>query len=82
METSFNSYRYSNTVVSTEFCTWHDSCAVMACAKIVAIWWPATELQQGEVSIEFDLWVKKKQLVKQAPSYQIDLFHNIFSPSE
>ena len=23
--------------------------------KFVAIWWPATELQQGELSIEFEL---------------------------
>ena len=28
--------------------------------KLVAIWWPATELQQGEVSIEFELRAKNR----------------------
>ena len=26
--------------------------------KIVAIWWPTTELQHGEISVEFELWTK------------------------
>ena len=34
--------------------------------KFVAIWWPAMELQQGEISIEFELRTKKS-LVKRAP---------------
>ena len=44
---------HSNTVIVAKFCTWHDSTAVIACAKFVAIWWPTTELQQGQASIEF-----------------------------
>ena len=31
--TSFHSDLKSNTVIATTFCTWHDSCAVVACAK-------------------------------------------------
>ena len=30
----FHSHLDSNTVIATKFCTWHDSCAVVACAKI------------------------------------------------
>ena len=26
--------------------------------NFVAIWWPGTELQQNEISIKFELWVK------------------------
>ena len=35
--------------------------------KSVAIWRPARELQQGEVSIEFELRAKNPALVKRAP---------------
>ena len=34
MEISFYSHLDSITVIATKFCTWHDSCAVVACAKI------------------------------------------------
>ena len=46
----------------------HGTTAVLSwhVQKFVAIWWPATELWQGEVSIEFELRAKKT-LVKQAP---------------
>ena len=38
--------------------------------NFVAIWWPTTELQQGEVSFEFELR-EKKSLVKRAPERHI-----------
>ena len=60
MEISFHSHLDANTVIATKFCTWHDSCAVMACAKIVAIWWPVMELWQGKVSIEYELRAKNR----------------------
>ena len=46
----------------------HGTTAVLSwhVQKIVAIWRPATELQQDEVSIEFELQAKKT-LVKRAP---------------
>ena len=46
----------------------HGTTAVLSwhVQKFVAIWWPATELQQGEVSIEFELRAKIS-LVKRAP---------------
>ena len=34
MEISFHSHLESNRVIATKFCTWHDSCAVVACGKI------------------------------------------------
>ena len=48
MEISFHTHLDFNIVVATKFCTWHNSCAVVACAKMVAIWWPATKSQQGK----------------------------------
>ena len=46
----------------------HGTTAVLSwhMQKFVAVWSPATELQLGEVSIEFELWAKKS-LVKRAP---------------
>ena len=34
MEISFHSHLNSNTVIATKLCTWHDCCAVVACAKM------------------------------------------------
>ena len=34
MEITFRSHLDSNKVIATKFCTWHDSCAVVACAKV------------------------------------------------
>ena len=34
MENSVCSHLYLNTVIATKFYTWHNSCAVIACAKI------------------------------------------------
>ena len=61
MEVTFYSRLDCNIVIATKFCTWHDSCSVVASAKhwnIVAIWWTVMELQQGEFSIEFECWAK------------------------
>ena len=33
MKIAFNSHLNCNIVITTKFCTWHDSCAVMVCAK-------------------------------------------------
>ena len=61
MKISFHSHLDSNTVIATKFCTWHDSCVLSwHVQKFVVIGWPATELWQGEVSIEFDLRAKKR----------------------
>ena len=53
MEISFHSHLHSYIVIATNF---H-----------VQNWWPATELQQGEVSIKFEL--PEKSLVKRAPGW-------------
>ena len=34
MEILFHFHLDSNTMIDTKFCTWHDSCTVVACAKI------------------------------------------------
>ena len=52
-------------LITTKFCTWHDSCAVVACAKLCCNLMASNEIT-GEVSIEFEMWAKKS-LVKQAP---------------
>ena len=61
MEISFYSNRNSNKVITTKLCTWHNHCTVVGfwhVQKFVAIWWPTMELQQSEVSIEFELRAK------------------------
>ena len=34
MEILFHSHLAFNKAIATKFCTWHDSCAVVACAKV------------------------------------------------
>ena len=42
MEISFHSRLDSNTVIATQFCTWHDSCAAGPCAKLCCDLMPGT----------------------------------------
>ena len=66
MDISFHSHLDSNTVIATKFCTWHDSCAVVACAKICC----DLMASNGVVARRnFDrIWIAgKKPLVKRAP---------------
>ena len=70
MEISFHSHLDSNIVIATKFCTWHDSCAVVACAKIccglVASYGIMTRRRFHRIWIE-----GKKTLVKRAPDLQL-----------
>ena len=65
IEISFRSHLDSNTVIATKFCTWHDSCAVVACAKICC------DLIASNVITRWSfhrIWnAGKKSLVKRAP---------------
>ena len=54
MEISFHSHLDSNKVIATKFCTWS-----WHVQNFVAIRGAAMELQQGEISIEFELRTKK-----------------------
>ena len=84
MGISFHSHLQCNRVIATKFCTWHDNCVVVAYANIVAIWWPATELQQGEISIEFELrakivsetgpWTLSNSLARDRQKWYLTLF--------
>ena len=65
MEISFHSHLDSNTLIAIKFCIWRDSSVVLVCAKIAAIWWSVTEVQDGKVSVELKLW--GKSLVKRIP---------------
>ena len=40
----------------------HDTTAGLSwhVQKFVAIWWQTTELQQGEVPIQYEMWAKKR----------------------
>ena len=60
MEISFQSHLDSNKWSLQNFV--HGPTAVLSwrMQKFVAIWWPATELWQGEVSIELELLAKKR----------------------
>ena len=75
MEVFFHFPLNSYSVIATKFCTWHDSRAVVACAKFVAIFWPTTEVsKQGEFSIEFEMRANKS-LVKRAPGTRYNFMH-------
>ena len=68
MEISFHSHFESNRVIATKFCTWHDSCAVVACAKI------CRDLMASNGTTArrsfHRIWITgKKPLVKRAPEY-------------
>ena len=44
-EVKFSSHLDSSKAITTKFCTWCNSHAVVACVKIVLIWWLAIGLQ-------------------------------------
>ena len=50
---------YITEVITTKFLTWHDSSAVVACAKICRELMPMNEVQH-KYPIQLDYWVKKK----------------------
>ena len=63
---SFHSHLDSNTVIATKFCTWHDSCAVVACAKICCDLMASNGVMARRSFHR--IWiVGKKTLVKRAP---------------
>ena len=69
---SFHSHLNSDAVIATTFCTWHDSCAVMACAKICC----DVMASNGVVARRsfHQIWIAgKKTLVKRAPSWLKDV---------
>ena len=66
MEISFHSHLDSNTVIATKFCTWHDSCAVVACAKICCDLMASNGITARRIFHR--IWIAgKKSLVKRAP---------------
>ena len=66
MEILFSSYHDSNKVIPTKFCRWHDSCAVMTCAKICC-----DQTDYNSITARLNshwIWnASKKSLVKWAP---------------
>ena len=76
MEIWFLYHLDSNTVIATKFCTWHDSCAVVACAKICC------DLMASNGIIArrsfHRIWITgKKSLVKRAPGDVINDVMNV-----
>ena len=66
MEISFHSHLDSNTVIATKLCTWHDSCAVVACAKICCDLMASNGIMARQSLHR--IWIAgKKPLVKWAP---------------
>ena len=67
MEISFHSHLDSNTVIATKFCTWHDSCAVVACAKKL-LRSDGQQRNYGKAKFLHRIWIAgKKTLVKWVP---------------
>ena len=60
MEILFHSHLDSNTVIATNFVQGTTAVLSWHVQKFVVIWWPAKELQQGEVSMEFELREKNR----------------------
>ena len=66
MEILFHSRFDLNTVTATKFCTWHDSCAVVACAKICCDLMADSGITPRRIFHR--IWIAGKQpLVKLAP---------------
>ena len=66
MENSFHSHLDSNIGIATKFCTWHDSCAVVACANISCDLMASNGVMARRSFHR--IWIAgKKPLVKQAP---------------
>ena len=69
MEISFHSHLDSNTLIATKFCTWHDNCAVVACATICC-----DLVASNGITARWSfhrIWIAgKKSLVKRAPERQ------------
>ena len=68
MEITFHSHLDSYPMIATKFCTWHDSCAVVACAKFCCDLMASKGIT---ASRNFHwIWIAdKKSLVKRAPAY-------------
>ena len=69
MEISFHSHLESNRVIATKFCTWHDSCAVVACAKMCSDLMASNGITARRSFHR--IWIAgKKSLVKRAPGHE------------
>ena len=72
MEISFHSHLDSNTMIATKFCTWHDSCAVVACAKICCDLMASNGVTARRTFHR--IWIAGiKMLVKQAPGSRFNI---------
>ena len=59
MKISFHSPLDSNTVIATKFCTWHDSCVVVACAKPCCDLMASNEITASESFHRISIAAKK-----------------------
>ena len=76
MEISFHSHLDSNTVIATKFCTWHDSCAVVACAKVCCNLMASNRIMARRSFHR--IWIAgKKTLVKRAPDQHRSDINNL-----
>ena len=67
MEISFRSHLHSKTVIATKICTWHDSCAIVACAKFFCDLMASNGIMARRSFHRIWIAAKKKTLVKRAP---------------
>ena len=67
MQISFHSHLDSNTVIATKFCTWHDSCAVVACAKICCDLMPGRQRSYHKAKFPSNLICGQKTVSETGP---------------
>ena len=67
-----------NTVIATKFCTWHDSCAVVACAKICCDLFASSGITARRSFHR--IWIAgKKSLVKRVPHTYIHTYIHTYA---
>ena len=72
MGISIRSHLYSNAVIAAKFCAWHDSCAVVACAKMCCDLMASNRVMARRSFHR--IWIAgKKPLVKRAPGPRFNI---------
>ena len=66
MEISFYCHYDSNTAIATKFCTWHDSCAGVACAKKLLRSW-GQQRNYSKVKFPSNLNCRQKTVSETGP---------------
>ena len=69
---SYYSYLNNNALIKSQFCTCHDSWAVVTCAKLWLVWIIICHLKAMCILVRFGLWAHKR-LVKRVPGDKLSV---------